>query len=331
MASQQELALFAGLGFCITQVVHKQLLAVRTACEVTNKEPLNPQSSPATGDGTVLTSRAIKVVIDRVTKSTSLDSLWRDIGSEDCQRRDRALLTAGYLRRTSPECFERSPGIVLLNLINCLKGLLPLSYHYEVERAKGHPQSRTRPELDALELLDSFLDRHGVQFALNYGVVRLWLAEYPFGGDLESSYPSSQASRLAAKRRRLNSLRTGRDKDRPMDSIIKNIMAHRYGRESMSKAVISGDSFFDEFRFDDDKDEDEAPEDEYSEIWNEVHGAAMAPESESSLGPMMRRGQRVREESLEEQALRSRRREAMVLGETGRPIEGTDIIQRTEP
>ncbi|KAL9587086.1 MAG: hypothetical protein Q9212_000453 [Teloschistes hypoglaucus] len=224
-----------------------------------------------------------------------------------------------------------SPETVILNLIICLEGLLPLSYHYEVALAKGHPQSRTRPELDALELLDSFLDRHSVQFALDYGVVSLWLAKYPFGGDLESRYPSSQASQLAAKRRRLNSLKTGRDKDRPMVSIIKHILGYRYARELMPNSVIPRDPFIDENRFDgnENEDEDEAPEEDYSQVWHEVHGTATAPES--SLGPMMRRGQRVREESLEEQALRSRRREAMVLGETGRPIEGTDIIQRTEP
>ena len=37
---------------------------------------------------------------------------------------------------------------------------------------------------------------------------------------------------------------------------------------------------------------------------------------------------RPREESFEEQALRRRRREAMVIGEVGRPIERADIIER---
>lgn len=36
---------------------------------------------------------------------------------------------------------------------------------------------------------------------------------------------------------------------------------------------------------------------------------------------------RVREESMEEQALRRRRRETMVLGESGRPIERADIFE----
>ena len=47
----------------------------------------------------------------------------------------------------------------------------------------------------------------------------------------------------------------------------------------------------------------------------------------SSRGPNSRR---VREESMEEQALRRRRREAMVLGESGRPIERGDIIERPD-
>ena len=40
------------------------------------------------------------------------------------------------------------------------------------------------------------------------------------------------------------------------------------------------------------------------------------------------RGRRIREESIEEQALRRRRREAMVLSEGGRPLGRDDIIQR---
>ncbi|KAI4260430.1 MAG: hypothetical protein LQ352_000292 [Teloschistes flavicans] len=227
------------------------------------------------------------------------------------------------------QCFDGSQLNALRSLIICLNGLLPLSYHYESERAKGHPQSRSQPELDALELLDYFLDRYGVRFALRCNIVSLWLAKYPFGGDLESRYPSSQASRLAAKRRHISNLKTGRDKDRPMASIVKLIMSDPDGQESISDAMFSGDSFFDGPGLDEDENDDDIAGDEYSQIWYEVHGTASTPES--SLGPMMRRGQRVREESLEEQALRSRRREAMVLGEMGRPIERTDIIQRMDP
>lgn len=52
-------------------------------------------------------------------------------------------------------------------------------------------------------------------------------------------------------------------------------------------------------------------------------GDGLVPE-----GHATERGSRRREESFEEQALRRRRREAMVLGENGRPIQSQDIIQR---
>lgn len=49
---------------------------------------------------------------------------------------------------------------------------------------------------------------------------------------------------------------------------------------------------------------------------------------ESLMNIRLRNAQGVREESIEERALRRRRREAMVLGESGRPIERGDIIER---
>lgn len=48
----------------------------------------------------------------------------------------------------------------------------------------------------------------------------------------------------------------------------------------------------------------------------------------SALRALAGTNDRPREESFEEQALRRRRREAMVLGEVGRPIERADIIER---
>ncbi|KAL8694042.1 MAG: hypothetical protein Q9218_001220 [Villophora microphyllina] len=215
----------------------------------------------------------------------------------------------------------------LQNLVICLNGLLPLSYRYEVERAKGYPQCRTQPETDALKLLESFLERHGIRLALKCNIVGHWLAKYPFGGDVESRYPGNQASQLAAKRRHMTQLRLGRGNDQAMAGIVKRIMNDPSGRESMTNAVFLDASFLDEPGPNMDEDEDDDPE--YTQVWYEVHGAT--PTADWGLGPMMRRGQRVREESLEEQALRSRRREAMVLGEMGRPIEREDIIQRVDP
>lgn len=68
----------------------------------------------------------------------------------------------------------------------------------------------------------------------------------------------------------------------------------------------------------DDEDEDD---DEDSDVW--------MVDGEDTAGPSVRESsRRFQEGSAEEQALRRRRREAMVLSEGGRPLGRDDIIQR---
>lgn len=71
-------------------------------------------------------------------------------------------------------------------------------------------------------------------------------------------------------------------------------------------------------------------DDVMEQIWIVTNRSAAEADGGPDSGPMMRRGRRVREESIEEQALRRRRREAMVLGQDGRAIEGDDIIERDD-
>ncbi|KAI9698232.1 MAG: hypothetical protein M1836_004234 [Candelina mexicana] len=66
-----------------------------------------------------------------------------------------------------------------------------------------------------------------------------------------------------------------------------------------------------------------------SDIETWIVGDEAAPRQSSRLGSGGL-GRRMREESIEEQALRRRRREAMVIHEGGRPLSNEDIIQREE-
>ncbi|KAL8969820.1 MAG: hypothetical protein Q9183_001814 [Haloplaca sp. 2 TL-2023] len=179
---------------------------------------------------------------------------------------------------------------------------------------------RTQPELDALHLLRFSLGRFGVSTALDCNNFRQWLGEYPFGGDLESRYPTDEAVRLHAKQKAVHKFFSGQSKDPVMTDIVQLIEWNERGCSMMSdnRLLLERIDDFDELIRSDD--------DGYGHVWYEIHGSTNAPDP--GLGPMMRRGQRVREESMEEQTLRSRRREAMVLGEMGRPIERENIIQR---
>lgn len=188
---------------------------------------------------------------------------------------------------------------------------------------EGKAIHRTQPERDALQLLGSFLIQYGVSFALECNLFNLWLAKYPFGGDLETQFPNNKASQLAAKQKIVQEMSLGQSSDLALSKIIKLIMDNEEGLKKMVEYELvsqSGGGYNDSDESDD--------KDEYAQIWSEVHGVSTTP---VGLGPMMRRNPRARDESFEEQTLRRRRREAMVLLETGRPIEREDIIQRVDP
>lgn len=180
---------------------------------------------------------------------------------------------------------------------------------------------RTQPELDALELLKFFLGRFGVGIGLECNLFSQWLAKYPFGGDLESKYPGNKAAQIFTKQKAVEKVYSLRDNDLAMAQVLRLIRTDAKACEMMSDCRLLIEVYPHGGGEDENSDDDG-----YGQVWYEIHGTATAPDP--GLGPMMRRGQRVREESLEEQALRSRRREAMVLGEMGRPIERENIIQR---
>lgn len=165
------------------------------------------------------------------------------------------------------------------------------------------------------------MTQYGVPLAVECNIFSLWLAQYPFGGDPYSHHINAEELRLAAKQKTIERIALGRAGCPAMGAIIKTIMHSDEGRAKMVEYELIGllGAAFHDTNHDGGKDE-------YAEIWYEVHGVNTAPDI--GLGPMMRRNPRAHDESFEEQTLRRRRREAMVLGEMGRPIEREDIIQR---
>ncbi|KAI4199435.1 MAG: hypothetical protein LQ346_002573 [Caloplaca aetnensis] len=275
MASKQDLVLFAGLavlGFYATQVVHKQLLAVRTAREVTPTTPLAGAPAEVTED--------------------------------------------------VPNCFDSGRPTAFRSIIACLCHQLPLSQQFETAQANGQGVFRTQPEYDALELLDVFLKRFGVQLALECNAISLWLTKYPSGADPGAKQPNGLASQLAAKRRVEHAARFEQTFSSIIGAFVRD-QSNKVGVERMPEygAIVPNVGS-------EDADDQQISQDEYARIWYEIHGTNAAPDT--GLGPMMRRNPRAHDESPEEQLLRRRRREAMVLGEMGRPIERDDIIQRVD-
>ncbi|KAI4226635.1 MAG: hypothetical protein LQ349_006849 [Xanthoria aureola] len=339
MTSKHELAFLVGLavlGFGAGHVIRCQLLAVRNACEVTRTESPECKSNQRTEDAIKLETldelsrnpndeirnAATRIIIERASKSSSCHMLLRDLRSKSNERRDKAITSINYLFQAVPGCFDAYKNTAIQSMVHCLSNLLPLSLHFETARMEGQEIHRTETERNALELMYLFLLRFGVQIALDCNILSLWLEKYPFGGNLERKHPGDKDSQLAARHRLINRQCLGQARDPAMFRVLNRIMTNSRAMKTMFKH----EPYVDVCPCIQDDGETDDDEQGLSEIWYEVHGTANVPDP--GWGPMMRRGNRVREESVEEQALRRRRREAMVLGEMGRPIESEDIIQR---
>ncbi|KAL8820130.1 MAG: hypothetical protein Q9223_001580 [Gallowayella weberi] len=256
---------------------------------------------------------AIKIVTERASKSSSRHILLRDLRSKNPEAREKALTTLIYLHQEVPGCFDADKYRVIQSIVGCLSNLLPLSLQFETAQMQGREVYRTQAERDALEIMYIFMLRFGVELALECKVFERWLARYPFGGKPKMKSPGNERLQPDLALDRITQLIATNEKGRR--ALIDNglVSEHRTRSEASDNIV------------NDDQDRSSRVK-RFSRIWHEVHGTANAPDP--GLGPMMRRGYRVHEESVEEQALRRRRREAMVLGEMGRPIESEDIIQR---
>lgn len=142
--------------------------------------------------------------------------------------------------------------------------------------------------------------QHDNRCALRAGFAE-WLVSYPFGGDCPAGW----------KQKLIVDIRRGYYEDLPMYIIVTFALVNDEVRAKLLKHGLIGNVIG-------------LYEDEFGSAWCIGSDGTI----ESTMNISLRNAQRVREESIEERALRRRRREAMVLGETGRPIERGDIIER---
>ena len=154
---------------------------------------------------------------------------------------------------------------------------------------------RTQSEWDALHIVIRMFP-WPITSALHAGLVTRWLKRYPFGGSCSS---------VEQKRTIIQKLSLNETEDAPMSFIVHKVVNDPLGRAELVACDLLSQRVR---RLLDEKEQAES----------------------SSFPTMMGRGRRIREESLEEQALRRRRREAMVLHEGRGPLERSDIIQRDD-
>jgi hypothetical protein len=105
--------------------------------------------------------------------------------------------------------------------------------------------------------------------------------------------------------------------DAVMSSIFSTLSSHPDGIKQLRKYGLMG-SMIEENDQDDDDDDDD--DDADSDVW--------MVDADETGGTFGRPARRLQDGTPREQALRRRRREAMVLSDGGRPIGSDDIIQR---
>ncbi|KAJ5806187.1 uncharacterized protein N7503_003789 [Penicillium pulvis] len=260
-----------------------------------------------------LRAAALRIIAERSTKGETRDILLDDLSSKNKVRQGRALTALNFL--VSNRALSRTSVCTRLRdlpaytaIINCLCNFL--DEHTEVTYPTTSPVlARTRPlgEKKALQILNILLPEN-IPAALEAGIVTRWLSKYPFPCALDE--PSRRQDVVIL-------LKTWWSDDTVMSSIFSNLTSHAEGIKQLRKHGLMGSMLEEENEQDDDDEDDDGD----SDVWM-VDGEDTAG---SYRGSSSRRPQ---DGNAEEQALRRRRREAMVLSEGGRPLGREDIIQR---
>ncbi|KAK4698164.1 hypothetical protein P7C71_g25, partial [Lecanoromycetidae sp. Uapishka_2] len=323
----------AALGYYVAMTVHKQLVAVQQATEITPQETLPHKISQKTEDSIQIETLArvarnpnqdikaavLQIVTKRLLRKDDTDSAWgilmRDLSGWDFQRRDRALALLRYVHGSS----QRFDYAELFNLpdisqrvVGCLRDMLP-----EARRAEVQSSYRSQPERDALWLLSVMAFDH--QHALSVDVVGEWLAHYPFGGENTSDTEKQKIIKSIINRDPVY-------QDSDFGYSMRSVLVQLHGVQLYTDQLIDHGLLTPAYR---------------SDLWTEAHVEHGSPSSFHTHEPDqfvrssddwdipdLSPSPREIEQSPEEQALRRRRREAMVYSESGRPISREDIIER---
>lgn len=181
-------------------------------------------------------------------------------------------------------------------------------------------------EADALWLLHKLVEIDVIK-ALNAGLVTKWLARYPFG----QSHPDESRARSIWNMVVL--FEYSDDYERLFLCVLYEMQQYLEARTEMSQHGLWDLSFGlapgnHELESQWESRRHFSPLSSYSRFPSSSH---MSMDDITTLEPSEAQNvstMRDHEESIEERALRRRRREAMVLGEEGRPLSREDIIER---
>ncbi|KAL4872178.1 hypothetical protein BDV12DRAFT_193624 [Aspergillus spectabilis] len=260
-----------------------------------------------------LRSAALRIIAERSVKGDTRELLLKDLASKNPERRIKALSAVYFLvsnralSRTSV-CSRLKDLPAYTALVDCLCNFL--SEHVEQTSETISPIfPRTRPlgEKKALSTLNILLQEN-IPAALEAGVVSRWLAKYPFPCALTE--PSRRQDVVIL-------MKTWWSDDAVMSSIFATLSSHPDGAKQLRKHGLMG-SMMEENDHDEVSDDNDE-EDEESDVW--------MVDGDDTAGSRRMPGRRPRERNPEEQALRRRRREAMVLSDGRRPLGNDDIIQ----
>ncbi|KAL3475336.1 hypothetical protein BJX99DRAFT_229708 [Aspergillus californicus] len=259
-----------------------------------------------------LRSAALRIIAERSVKGDTRDLLLKDLASKHPEQRNRALNAMYFLvsnralSRTSV-CSRLKDLAAYTALVDCLCNFL--DEHVEKTSATISPilpQTRPLGEKKALNTLNILLQEN-TPAVLEAGVISRWLVKYPF--PCATTNPSRRQDVVML-------MKTWWLDDAVMSSIFATLSSHPDGAKQLRKHGLMG-SMMEEN--DHDEVSDENDEDEESDVWmvdgDDTAGSRRAP------------GRRLRERDPEEQALRRRRREAMVLSDGIHPIGNDNIIQ----
>ena len=250
---------------------------------------------------------AIKIITERATQGPTFELLLQDIAGADPGRRNRALKALKYLIKIAGRDTYGNYATYKA-LIDCLcrflddKEAYPPTFNLETNQAH-----RSEGEQDAMFILCVACQMKPAD-AFKAGLVTRWLAKYPFGG-----FKSSESEKRAIVQR-VKSPVTESD-DLNMSEILRFLDKEPEGRRQLRSHGLLDSAI------------GESPDGEEDK---EILVFGVEDGSATGVTVGAQRGRRVREDSLEEQALRRRRREAMVLHEGTSPLSRSDIIQRED-
>lgn len=249
--------------------------------------------------------RASKIICERAATGPAYDVLLQNVSSPDPQLRSIALLALKYVCKNRKQFHIRDPRIVTTiesdwYILYTAGSFITLvnypTFHSLVTALENCLKDSNRPdyvkrlpaERHAMWILSTLLP-HDVSLALKAGIVKRWLARYPFGRTEAETHEA------------IRKLRMWLTDDRIMADIVTVLENHPEGRKQMRLAGLTGSSIGES---EDDDDRKTGMDDEIVVV------------------------RRRRNDTPEERRIRRRRREAIVVSDGRQPLGRGDIIER---